>query len=112
MGMTISRAVVYLRYSGGWRDRWIEQVVYPGNNPHQEERHTGDQLRAREHQQAPCLVAIAVEKSDRDGEKDNRSQEQHIQDDEEAAGALQIGKDAVVGDPGTGDHEIGGKIKR
>src|SRR5438270_13742425 len=64
-----------------WRDLWIEQVINYGNNPHQQERHTGDQLGTCENQQAPCLVAIVVEKSDRDGEKDNRRQKQHIQDD-------------------------------
>jgi len=68
-------------------------------------------LCACEHQQAPCLVTIAVEKSNRDGKKDNRCQKQDIQDDEEAVGAFQIGEDAIVGDPGTGDHEIGGEIK-
>ena len=68
------------------RDLWIQQVVYPGNDPHQQKCYAGDHLCACEHLQTPCLVSIAVEKCNWDGEKDNRRQEQHIQDDKEAAG--------------------------
>jgi hypothetical protein len=66
-------------------------VVDPGHHPHQEECYTGDDLGQGEHAPDLCPVAIEVEKNDRDRQEHDRCQEHHIQDDEEAAGALQIG---------------------